>query len=713
VAGGRRKQLSNPEKEFAKLVAVAGLGPAEAARKAFGWRCAEAQKARDMARKPRVKELINILRSQNKKEAEVSEVLIDSDAMDLETLRKFAVKRLKELRDDVRVPAQSRFKAIEALEKLADPSKDINLIWRWITMVTRGASTHCPCCHNDIPLASVKMPRFRTYLAQAKQQEPAIVDDIFERRKQILSVADKKNTPHPDQEIALRAPERHIMGMGAARGGKSYLIALFAILYFLVPGTESWILAKTFDEARSEREYLEKFLHSLFYPYDKYMVSSRYDSKSGEWTMTSRWGSEVKIKSSKSQGTITGRELDAIFAAEPGWLPDDIFNHVLARLSSRLGRIIALGTPQGLGGFISRLVFATGRDPVTGRVRRLTKEDRLISNGAPWGISALVYNLDPRNNPGYVKSELDSARQMLSDDEYASEFEGEMVAHDGMKFNAVKQMHLHDPHPDELARCSWVLGVDQGQKNFGAVLAGWNGDKIIIARDFFEGDFKTIRSNLLDLRREVPRWITSITGDPRDWKLSIFDQDPPLIQTFMEMEDEMTPWPTDITYRHDNKKKSGMTDDWRKETTVFINEMAKQGKLQFMMDAAQIHDEVMRTENLPGNPEMEGGGSSRAKGWKISGSWRQDHVLDAFMFVMWTVLSNQVEKGTGDVVIHNPWEEQRRGFDYQRQMQEERDLAGWEGTRPTNGDEKFRKIFGRDRGRRSIPQGPVGHYPDY
>lgn len=717
---GRRPSILTAEEDvFCKLIAVSGLGSIEAARKAFGWRCEpntkETQRARDLARAKRVKERIKELEATSLKQAEAKEIVVDSDSIDLETLRKFAIKRLKEIRDDERIPAQSRFKAVEALERLADPSKDVNLIWRWINMLSKGAAVHCPCCHKDLPLARIKMPRYKAWLDTAKEEVPEVIEGLFERRNQIIKLADKGNTPHSSQIRALSAPERHIMGMGPARAGKSYLIALFAILYFLVPGTECWILARVFEEARSEKEYLEQFLRSLFYPYDKYMISTRHDAKSGEWTMTSRWGSEIKIKSSKSQGSITGRELDAIFCAEPGWLPDDIYNHVRARLSSRFGRIIALGTPQGLGGFISRIVFAVGRDPKTGKVRRLRKEDRLIENGASWPISALVFKLEAKDNPTFVKAELDAARQEMSDAEYASEFEGEIVSGEGMKFNAVKHYHLRDSHPEEIAKCSWVLGVDQGQKNFGAVLAGYDGTKIHIVKDFFEGEFKTIRTNLIDLRTMVPNWIRALGGDPRNWKLTIFDQDPPLHNTLMEMEQEMMVWPTDVTYRHDNKKKSGMTDDWRKETTVYLNEMAKQGRLWFLNETAQLHDEVMRTENVPGNPDLEGGASIRNKGWKISGSWRQDHVLDGLMFCLWTILSEQLEKSPESYNPSEPYEEQRRAWEYSRRQQEENDLAGFAGqsTGPGRDEERFREVFGRGRKAPRVPQSLVGHYSDY
>ena len=194
---------------------------------------------------------------------------------------------------------------------------------------------------------------------------------------------------------------------------------------------------------------------------------------------------------------------------------------------SRLGRIIALGTPQGMGGFISRMVFTTGRDPKTGVIKRLTPEERLIKNGSPWNISALITQLSPTDNPSYVKSELDAARQEMSDEEYASEFEGRMVSSSGMKFHAIAQRHLQDIPRMELENCEWVAGVDQGDKNFGVCLLGYDGHKIFVVKDYFDNSYNTIKSNLMDLRREIPMWIRLAGGDPTRWRLTIFDQDPP------------------------------------------------------------------------------------------------------------------------------------------------------------------------------------------
>lgn len=711
------RELTKEEEEFCRLRAVEGLGAVKAARIAFNWRAdpgsAEYKKAKSFANYKNFNKRIKELREHAQKEAEAESIVTETGSIDLDNLRSSAYARLVQIRDDETLPPTARFKAVEALEKLSDPSKDINLIWRWMDIALRGAMVHCPCCHKNFHGEKLVLPKFAAYRKKAGITPMPETDVVLERRKAILNIAEKRQLPHPGQVRALAAEERHIMGMGAGRTGKSFTLGMFAYLYAMQPGSVIWILGSTYEQARWEKDYLKRFLETAFFPYYRFLFSEIFDSKNQEWTLTTRWGSEVKIKSAKALGSITGAEVDAILAAEPGWLPDNIFNHVRARLSSRLGRIIALGTPQGLGGFISRLVYPTGRMP-DGRIKRWTAEERLIANGAAWNISALVFNMEPKDNPGYVKSELEAARMEMSDEEYASEFEGKMVADEGMKFHAVKMGHLQDVPREILADCEWVLGVDQGQKNFGAVLMAWDGKKAYIMRDFFDNSYNTIRTNLINLRDEVPVWIRSMGGDATRWKITIFDQDPPIENTLIEMEQEGKEWQTAITYRHDNKKKQGMTENWRKDTTILINEMAKQVNLIFDMECSQLHDEVMRTETVVGNPMVEDGSDLKHKGWKLSGTWRGDHVLDGLMFVMWIIRSNQVEvSAMENREIGTPEEEARRVYEYRRRVQEQKELSGFS-SKQKSSSEVFQDVFGRPRGGDgSFIPGGGGYYGDY
>jgi hypothetical protein len=709
------RPLTTEEEEYCRLRAEEGLGPILAARKAFNWRCdpgsVEYAKAKSLGAYRNLNKRIKEIRALLDQQAEADKIVTQTGSIDLDNLRSSAYKRLVQIRDDETLPPTARLKAVEALEKLSDPSKDINLIWRWLDIAVKGAMVHCPCCHKNFHAEKLALSKLAEYRKKANVPALAPTESLLERRKAILNIAEKRQVPHPGQVRALEAQERHIMGMGAGRVGKSFTLAMFAYLYAMQPGTVIWILGLTYEAARWEKDYLKRFLETAFFPYSRFLFEEIYDSKNQEWVLTTRWGSEVRIKSAKAVGSITGAEVDAILAAEPGWLPDNIFNHVRARLSSRLGRIIALGTPQSLGGFIARLVFPTGRLP-DGRIKRWTAEERLLSNGAAWNISALVFNMEAKDNPGYVKSELEAARMEMSDEEYATEFEGKMVAHEGLKFHSVKQVHLQSVSREVLAECEWILGVDQGQKNFGAVLMAWDGKKAYAMRDFFDNSYNTIRTNLINLRDEVPVWIRAMGGDQNRWKLTIFDQDPPIENTLMEMEQESKEWPTAVTYRHDNKKKQGMTEDWRKDTTILINEMAKQGNLIFDNECSQLHDEVMRTEVVAGNPLVEDGSNLKHKGWKIAGSWRQDHVLDGLMFCMWLIRSNQVERPTMEREVGTPEEEARKAYEYQRRIQEQRDLSGFQKSKKSS--EVFQDVFGRspNTGREFIPGGG-SYYDDY
>ena len=422
----RRKRISPKEAHFAKLIADTGMGGVEAARIAFGWRCEpnskENQKARDLARAPRIKERIKQLRDKLVSEEKAKESLrVDFGEIHKGDLREYAFKVLEKLRDNPRAKAADRFNAIKMLKKLHDPGKDVNLIYKWIDLAWRYQTAHCPSCHHSFSLADVpneKLEKWRDRNHADKAPKKHIRK--FDRQMEIIKRCDPRRTPHAGQVRVLAAPERHVVGEGAARAGKSYLLALIAAMGICLPGVEIWILAETYDRAAKEVDYLQNFLNALFFPYYKQMVSVVHDKKTGEMIMTTKWGSEVRVKSSKSKGSITGHALEFALCAEPGWLPADIYEELRARMSERLGRIIALGTPKGLGGFIGRMTNMHGRDPKTGKLIRWKREDRLMENGAPWNISMLITRLDPSDNPEYVKSELEAARMELTDEELSS-----------------------------------------------------------------------------------------------------------------------------------------------------------------------------------------------------------------------------------------------------------------------------------------------------
>lgn len=708
---GKLKRITPKEKKFAFLLHK-GYKPVDSARKAFGWKCEPAtrenQQARDLARAQRIRREIARLEEIDRKEETVESLITETHQLDWDNILTFAFERLEHIRDDSTAPANARWEALKALEKINDPSQDQNLIYRWIDLVWEGFSVHCPCCHEDFPLAKVQNSKLYEYRLSYSERPYLVRNAELDRRLYILKEAEKSRYPHPIQMQALAAQERHIYGQGAARAGKSFLLAMFALMFLLIPGVEIWILARVYEDARSEFEYLEGFLKTLFHPVDRFMYTITKDKKSGDVSIVTRWGSEVKCKSGKSVGSITGRELEAALVAEPGWVDADLFEEVRARMSSRLGRIIALGTPKGFGGFLGRLKKMGSRDMSTGR--RLPPGARLIVNGCPWGQSIIGLNMSPEANPEYVTSELEAARSELTVREYASEFEGSMVADADSKFPFITPTCLQAIRREDISDSIFVSGVDQGERNFASCMLAWDGNVIRVIGEYFDNSDNTVKNNLITLNKHWPAFIGVNGGQPTNWKMTIFDADPPIWGQLTELEEENRAWKTEYTYRPKNVKEYM---NWREETCMFANQLAREGKLIFDAKECDLLHEQLQDALIAPMPDNQEARPTGRKGWVIKDPHRGDHVPDAFLLAMWVILSGQVEMPDNYAPVGNAYEEAQRSFEYNIAASEERELAGYREPPGQSGpDGLFEKVFGRPRKRRTVITGVRGYYPD-
>lgn len=708
----RTKALTRQEQVFAYLRSE-NVGSITAARKAFGWRCEsksrEAQRAKDLAKTKRIKRRVEELQSQHTKEAEAEGLVMEGGRkFDWSNIRQFAYDRLIEIRQDPSIPARPRFNAVQALERLSDPSKDINLIYRWIDMIWRYYVAHCPCCHSDIPMWRIKNGRLEDFRAKHELPEDEGVEGLLERRLGLIKEAEKLNAPHPGQIIALATPSRHIVGKGAARAGKSFLLAMFGLLYLMIPGVEIWILARIYDDAKSEFEYIEKFLNTMFYPVSEHMYTITHDKKTGEASIKTRWDTEIIIKSAKSKGSVTGRELEAGLVAEPAWVDGSLYEEIRARMPSRLGRIIALGTPKGFGGFIHRMIKMAGRTSTTGR--RMQPEERMVENGCPWITSILDYNISPLDNPTYVKAEQEAAKGELTEAEYASEFLGEMVSSEGAKFPFIKPKHLIILPREQIENCVFIEGVDQGPRNFGAITIGWDGHKLYVISEYLDQSDATTKANMLKLRSEVPVILYRAGGKSVNWRVTIFDADPPVTNILTEMESENNKWPSDTVFRPKNMP--GM-ENWREETTMWINQLSRRDRIWFKDgDCDMIHDQLMEVLIKPA-PEGKESVAGTGKGWIVPDmAWRGDHVLDAFMLACHAIRIGQVELPEISPEPGTAMMEAKRGFDYQRAVDEQRELKGWNVEGRVNESDLFREHFGRGRAALGPLIGGAGYFPD-
>ena len=683
------KPLNAREKNFAKALAE-GTGSIQAARLFLRWKCepgsSQYQKAKDLARQPRIIAEVERIREAEQQVAQATTIVTNSNKLDLTNLRQFAYDRLCIMRDDVDVPAKSRYMAIQALERLNDPSKDINLIYRWIDLMWRFYTGHCPACHTDFPLWKVRNDRLVKFRADNGIEIDETPEDESQRRLDLIKTAEKRRHPHPGQVRALIAPERHIVGVGPARAGKSFTLAMFCLMYLLIPGVEVWILARVYDDAAPEFDYLEGFLKTLLNPVTKHMVTVAIDKQSGEASITTRWGSCIKIKSGKAKGSITGRELEFAGVAEPAWVEAALYEELRARMSSRLGRIVALGTPKGFGGFIHRMVKQAGRGP-DGKIRN--PEDRQIVRGCAWSQSLLFFNYDATENPAYVRSEIEAARSELTKEEFASEFEGLMVSAEGARFPYITQKALINVPREVYNKCVYVMGIDQGPKNFGGCLVGYDGHNVYTSWEFFDSSGLTYRAQLIDLNYKIGPVIFNQGGNADNWQLTIFDADPPIQGTLDELEQENMKWKTEQTYRPKNMKD---LTNWREETMEWINSMAQKGR--FFFDAKEcdmLHDQVREALIQPKDNSREGSVGT-SKGWIVKDLWRGDHVMDAWLMACYCIMTGQLSLSVAGIQRGNPYEEEQRHQDYTRITAERAELNG-------NAEEKdtWKQVYGYDK----------------
>lgn len=682
------KPLTTRQRAFAKALHD-GYGSIHAARLHLKWKCepnsAQYQAAKDLARSARVLAEIERIRTADMTVAQATSIVTQTNKLDLINLRQFAYDRLCIMRDDSDVPAKSRFMAVQALEKLNDPSKDINLIIRWIDIMWRFYTGHCPACHADFPLWKIKNERLNRYREDHNIPADLPTEKEPERRIALIKRAEKLRHPHPGQVAALIAPERHIVGTGPARAGKSLTLAMFCLMYLLIPGVEVWILARVYDDAEPEFNYLKDFLKTLLGPAMKHMIDLSFDHKTGESSIVTRWGSVIKIKSGKSQGSITGHELEFAGVAEPAWVDAKLYEELRARMSSRLGRIVALGTPKGFGGFIHRMVKQAARG-ADGKISN--PEDRLISRGCRWSRSLLLFNFNATENPAYVKSEIETARDELTKEEFASEFEGLMMAAEGARFPYITQKALVNVPNETYDRCVYVLGVDQGPKNMGACLLGYDGHNVYTAWEYFDNSDMTAKANLIYLNYKVGPVIFNKGGNADNWQLTIFDADPPVQGLLEEMKNENKAWKTEEAYRPKNLKDF---TNWREETMEWINDMAQKGR--FFFDAREcdiLHDQVREALIKPADTNRDGT-STNSKGWIVRDVWRGDHVMDAWLLACFTIMMGELSITSAGIQRGDAFEEQRRYREYMRITDEKKQLSG-------NGhnNEVWKTIYGQD-----------------
>jgi hypothetical protein len=276
-------------------------------------------------------------------------------------------------------------------------------------------------------------------------------------------------------------------------------------------------------------------------------------------------------------------------------------------------------------------------------------------------------------------------------------------------FPQLAERHLAEIPRAAHDNCVYVLGIDQGPKNFAACLLGFDGDRVIVVNEYFDNDPRTVMSKMDAIRDMVPGWIRHAGGDPDNWKLTIFDADPPVLNELNVFEDEGRDWPTDYTFRTKDKKGRWNQENWRRETYEYVNVLAQPKPANIYFDDVKcdfLHDQLIRAQARTGDVDM------KQKGWIIHDAVRGDHVPDAFIMALWTILSGQLLLPDRSFKADEGYTDAERAFEFQLRNDERRELSGFTGNKSTE-DDTFENVFGRPRKGKGQPASQQWHYKDY
>jgi hypothetical protein len=218
----------------------------------------------------------------------------------------------------------------------------------------------------------------------------------------------------------------------------------------------------------------------------------------------------------------------------------------------------------------------------------------------------------------------------------------------------------------------------------------------------------------MDIMRDlVPSWIVKAGGNPANWILTIFDVDPPILNELTEYEEEARAWPTPYTFRIKDKKGRWNQENWRRETYEFFNALAQPTSPNIYFDALHcdfLHDQLLRAQARHGDDGM------KQKGWIMQDVQRSDHVADAFIMALFTILAGQFIIPDQDFRVDNdPYADAKKAFEFRLREDENRELSAMAGSKSrVNPDDIFREVFGRGKSNAS-PLRPVKFwsYKDY
>ena len=271
---------------------------------------------------------------------------------------------------------------------------------------------------------------------------------------------------------------------GGARGGKSLFGAMELLPVLLTPGTQSWVVAPRYDQAK-EMDYLRQFFEmpEMNYYFQR-LRTFTFNVKNGDVRIVLQWSSPgdaiqlkdswVQVKSTQVEDSLLGEELDLVCISEASRIPERIWTeYLIQRLTTRKGVAVIPSTPRGTGNWYGQLV-QLGQVPDERKNKRVE--------------SLCVTSVE---NPIYDQSQADFAKAHLTDEEYCEQVLGIPTNMSGAIFpDWTTEIHVKDFEKEQWPppNSDCFIGVDFGFSNPAAILWCWkDGDGVwYVSKEFYK-----------------------------------------------------------------------------------------------------------------------------------------------------------------------------------------------------------------------------------
>lgn len=297
-----------------------------------------------------------------------------------------------------------------------------------------------------------------------------------------MAAIERKWNPHPLQQRILASDARYRICPLGRRTGKTVLCRGETIEYALEnPSSFVWWVAPTYDDANEVGyDYIERMLPDA-------LIEKRKRSEPRKLHLSN--GSIISFRSAERRKSLSGRGLDYLVIDEAGDVPDHVWrNDLRPSLTGsdnfgsddmlinpdeidddrELGRMVAIGTPEGRGWF--HKAYLRGDD----------------TDHPEWkSFRGSAYD-----NPWVPDSEIEKARGELPERVFRQQYLGEFVDEEGAVFGNVRERNVYptaDDDGDNRLALDMVVetwrGEDAGVNQIGVDIARQSNFFVAIALD--------------------------------------------------------------------------------------------------------------------------------------------------------------------------------------------------------------------------------------